>query len=106
MRISDWSSDVCSSDLAPPTAISVLDSSRHTAGMTTAPLLWGLLFGSIGLGCFLYGTKPARLVPPLCGLALMIYPYFVPNVYALALIGVGVSAVPYFISDWRRSPSD
>ena len=26
--------------------------------MTTATLLWGLLFGSIGLGYFLYGTKP------------------------------------------------
>src|SRR3546814_5579929 len=59
---------------APPTAISVLDSSRHTAGMTTATLLWGLLFGSIGLGYFLYGKKQARLVPLLCGLALMIYP--------------------------------
>lgn len=75
----------------------MLDTSRHTAGMDTATLLWGLLFGSIGLGYFLYGKKQARLVPLLCGLALMIYPYFVANVYALVMIGVGIAAAPYFI---------
>lgn len=69
------------------------------AHMTTATLLWGLLFGSIGLGYFLYGKKQARLVPLLCGLALMIYPYFVPNVYVLVLIGTGLVATPYFIRD-------
>jgi hypothetical protein len=65
--------------------------------MTPAVLLWGLLFSSIGLGYFLYGKKQRAVVPLVCGLALMIYPYFVPNAMALVAIGVVVSAVPYFL---------
>lgn len=64
--------------------------------MDTANLLWGLLFGSIGLGLFLYGKKQGRVVPLLSGIALMVYPYFVPNTIALVVIGVALSAVPYF----------
>jgi hypothetical protein len=59
-------------------------------------LLWGLLFSSIGLGFFLYGRKQRAVVPLVCGLALMIYPYFIPNVIALVAIGVALTAVPYF----------
>jgi predicted membrane protein len=59
-------------------------------------LLWGLLFSSIGLGFFLYGKKQRSVVPLVCGLVLMIYPYFIPNVIALVAIGVVLIAVPYF----------
>jgi predicted membrane protein len=59
-------------------------------------LLWGLLFSSIGLGFFLYGKKQRSVVPLVCGLVLMIYPYFIPNVMALVAIGVVLIAVPYF----------
>ena len=62
-------------------------------------LVWGLLFGSIGLGFFIYGRKQAQLIPKYCGIALMVYPYFVPNVYWLVGVGVGLMAVPYF---WRE----
>jgi hypothetical protein len=65
--------------------------------MTPALLLWGLLFSSIGLGFFLYGRKQRAVVPLVCGLVLMIYPYFVPNVVGLVVIGVGVTAIPYFL---------
>jgi hypothetical protein len=59
-------------------------------------LLWGLLFSSIGLGFFLYGRKQRAAVPLVCGLVLMIYPYFIPNVVVLVAIGVVLIAVPYF----------
>jgi hypothetical protein len=62
-----------------------------------ATLLWSLLFGSIGLGYFIYGKKQSALVPLLCGLALMIFPYFVANTITLVAIGVGLMAVPYFV---------
>ena len=64
--------------------------------MDVGVLLWGLLFSSIGLGFFLYGRKQRAVVPLVCGLALMIYPYFIPNVIALVAIGVALTAVPYF----------
>jgi hypothetical protein len=60
-------------------------------------LLWGLLFSSIGLGFSIYGRRQRAVVPLLCGIALMVYPYFVANVMLLVGIGVVLIAIPYFI---------
>ena len=65
--------------------------------MNTGLLLWGLLFSSIGLGFFLYGRKQRAVVPLVCGLALMVYPYFISNVALLVAVGVALTAVPYFL---------
>jgi hypothetical protein len=65
--------------------------------MNQAALLWGVLFSSIGLGYFIYGRKQSKLIPLLCGVALMVYPYFMPNTIALFVIGAIFTAVPYFI---------
>jgi len=59
-------------------------------------LLWGVLFGSVGLGFFIYGKKRSMVVPLVCGLALMVYPYFMSNAVALVLIGLVLVAIPYF----------
>lgn len=67
--------------------------------MTGAWLFWGALFGAIGLGFFVYGKKEKEAVPMLCGLALMIFPYFVDGTLLLVLIGVLLMAVPYFLRD-------
>jgi hypothetical protein len=63
----------------------------------TAWLLWGLLFGSIGLGFFIYGRKQRAPAALLCGIALMVYPYFVSNLWLLVGIGVVLCAIPYFL---------
>jgi hypothetical protein len=63
----------------------------------TAVLLWGLLFGSIGLGYFIYGRKQRAAVPLVCGLGLMIFPYFVPNTMLLIGVGAVLIAIPYFL---------
>ena len=65
--------------------------------MSTALLLWGLLFGSIGFGFFLYGKRQKSLVPLVCGLALMAVPYFITNTVVLIVVGVALMAAPYFI---------
>jgi hypothetical protein len=59
--------------------------------------LWGLLFGSIGIGFFVYGKRQRAVVPLVCGVALMIFPYFVANPVLLVTIGAALVAVPYFI---------
>jgi len=59
-------------------------------------LLWGVVFGSIGLAYFVYGKKQQRFVPLLCGIALMVYPYFISNTVLLVAVGLMISAVPYF----------
>lgn len=64
---------------------------------STAVLMWGLLFGAIGTGFFMYGRKQKALVPLCVGIALCVFPYFVANIYAIVLIGVGLMAIPYFV---------
>ncbi len=59
-------------------------------------LLWGVLFSSIGLGLFLYGRSQRSVTPLLAGIALMVYPYFMPNVIALVAVGAALSVIPYF----------
>jgi hypothetical protein len=56
-----------------------------------------VLFSSIGLGFFIYGTKQKAPVPLVCGIALMIFPYFVSNILLLVGIGISLCAVPYFL---------
>jgi hypothetical protein len=56
-----------------------------------------LLFGSIGLGFFIYGKKQRAVVPLVCGITLMVFPYFVSNGILLVGIGVLLVAIPYFL---------
>ena len=67
------------------------------AYLNTSLLLWGLLFSSIGLGYFIYGKKQQAVVPLLCGLALMIYPYFVSSTLPLVSVGAVLMLIPYFV---------
>lgn len=65
--------------------------------MNTAALLWGVLFGSIGMGLFLYGKREAAVVPLVCGVGLMVFTFFVTNTFALVGIGLLLSILPYFL---------
>ncbi len=62
-----------------------------------ASILWGLLFGAIGLGFFVYGKKQRAIVPLSCGIGLMIFPFFVTNAFLLVAFGVVLTAIPYFV---------
>jgi len=64
---------------------------------TTAMLLWGLVFGSVGLGYFIYGKRQANGVVRYTGLALMAFPYFVPDTTALLVVGIGLLVIPRFV---------
>lgn len=68
------------------------------AVVNEAWLWWSLLFGSVGLGYFIYGKRQKAPVPLACGLALMVFPYFVASTWGLLLVGVVLLATPYF---WR-----
>jgi len=65
--------------------------------MDSASLLWGLLFSSIGLGFFIYGKKQRAVVPLVCGLVLLVFPYFISNTVLLVAVGVALVALPYFL---------
>jgi predicted membrane protein len=65
--------------------------------LDASSLFWGLVFGSIGLGFFIYGKKQKAVVPFICGLILMVIPYFVSNMILLVVLGIALMAVPYFV---------
>ncbi len=65
--------------------------------MSTATLIWGLIFGSIGLGFFVYGKKQKLIIPLVCGILLILFPYFISNIYILVFSGIVLVALPYFI---------
>ena len=45
----------------------------------------------------MYGRKQRAIVPLGCGLALMVYPYFVTNLYLLIGAGIVLMITPYFV---------
>lgn len=65
--------------------------------MNTSTLFFGSVFGSIGTGFFIYGKKQQAMVPLLCGLALMVFPYFIDDPAFLVATGAGLMAIPYFV---------
>lgn len=65
--------------------------------MNESWLLWGILFGSVGFGYFLYGKREKAVVPMVCGLVLVVLPYFVEGTTPLVAMGILVSVVPYFV---------
>jgi hypothetical protein len=64
---------------------------------STSVLMWGMLFGAIGFGFFLYGKKQKAVVPLIIGIALCVVPYFIANIYALVIVGVVLVAIPYLV---------
>jgi hypothetical protein len=60
-------------------------------------LIWGMIFGSIGLGFFVYGKRQKTIIPILSGIGLMVFPYFISNIYIMILSGIVLVALPYFI---------
>lgn len=65
--------------------------------MNTTMLYLGLIFGSIGLGYFVYGKKQKKMVALASGIGLMVVPYGISNVPLLLLISLALMAVPYFV---------
>jgi len=63
----------------------------------SATLIWGVIFGSIGLGFFVYGKKQKSVVPLFSGIGLMVVPYFISNMYILVLSGIVLVMLPYLV---------
>lgn len=62
-----------------------------------AGLFASLIFGIVGIAAFRYGKKSALIIPMVLGIALMVYPYFVPETWMIYAIGCALTfAVGYF----------
>ena len=65
------------------------------AGISFWTILFGIAFSCYGIAAFRRGRKNANLGLMGIGIALMVYPYFIYNAYAVFGIGVVLSFIAY-----------
>ena len=61
-----------------------------------ASLIWGVIFGAVGLAYFVFGKRQQRFVPLFCGIGLMAFHNFISNTVLLVIVGLALSLIPYF----------
>jgi hypothetical protein len=67
--------------------------------MSAANLIGGFVFGSIGFVAFIYGKRMNLWKPMFCGIALMVFPYFIANTAIMYAIGAIGSVALFFQRD-------
>jgi len=65
--------------------------------MSASALLWGVVFGSVGMGYCVYGKKQQAVLPLLCGIGLIAVPYLVANALAMVAVGALLMAAPFVV---------
>lgn len=68
-------------------------------GLTTAALLWGVLFGAIGSGYFIYGKKQGEPIVMLAGAGLVGMTFVVTSSLWIVVLGLLLCTLPWL---WRR----
>ena len=66
--------------------------------LNTSFLFASLLWGSVGLGYFIYGKKQQLGIPMAGGVVMMAASYFAASVLVMSLICVGVMGLVYVLS--------
>lgn len=67
--------------------------------MDMTSLMLGLLFGSIGMGFFVFGKKQGRIVPLGAGVGLMAIPMFLTNPIVCSGVCVALMILPWILRD-------
>jgi len=65
------------------------------ASMSTASLLWGMIFGAIGGGYMIFGHRQKNIMALACGLVMMLYTWFITNSWLIVLIGAILMVLPF-----------
>jgi hypothetical protein len=60
-------------------------------------LFASLIWGSVGLGYFIYGKKSGSWVPMVGGIVMIAISYVVPSALLMSLISIGIIALVYFL---------
>lgn len=67
--------------------------------ISTSSLICGLVFGSVGMAYWVYGKKRHKSGMLWAGVSLMVYPYFVENLWLSIVIGAALFLLPFFYRD-------
>ena len=61
-------------------------------------VLWAsLLWGSVGIGYFVYGKKQSSLAAMLGGVSMIVASYFVGSVWLMSLVSLGLMVTVYML---------
>ncbi len=82
-----------------PELLNTIGMASGSGGINWPNLMGGIIFGTIGMVAFMYGKKEKAAKPFCIGIALMAYPYFIPNTFLVYLIGAVLTAALYFWKD-------
>ena len=63
--------------------------------LETGSLIWGLVFGSIGTGYFLYGKNQMNVVALLSGVALCVVPYLATSAFWMVPLAIAFMVLPF-----------
>jgi hypothetical protein len=63
--------------------------------MNGTTLILSTIFGSFGVGYFMYGKKQGHLSSMLCGFALVVFPWFVDSVFWTVIVGLALMVLPF-----------
>ncbi len=64
---------------------------------SSTSLFLSLMFGSVGVGYFIYGKRQSKFIAMIAGAALCGYPYFVSNIYVMLALGVFLIVLPFLV---------
>jgi hypothetical protein len=59
--------------------------------------LIGIVTGVLGLAYIVYGRRQTRFAPPIAGVFLCAYPYFIDSLVWLCVVGALLLAAPFVI---------
>ena len=60
-------------------------------------LFASLIWGSIGMGYFIYGKRQSSLIPMIGGVLLIAVSFFVSSALMMSLVGIGLVITMYFL---------
>lgn len=58
-------------------------------------ITWSIIFGVFGLPYFMYGKSQEEYVWLVCGILLMIFPYFISNLTIMIVVGITLIILPF-----------
>lgn len=67
------------------------------AGMSMGGIVASLAFSGVGYFYLNRGRAEGDVPKIVCGVALMVYPYFVVNTVYIIIVGIGLAAAPYIM---------
>jgi hypothetical protein len=73
-------------------------SGRVQEWLNANTLLASLIWGSVGVGFFIYGKKQGAMMPLIGGVAMIAISYLVPNWLLMSLISLGLIGAIWFLS--------